>query len=82
MGDGLIGSSSLHYFNIFNESVFSLKFNDRISTSGHGLGLVYYSISWTVLALISLNQPWIIAVGIAAMSYGDGMAALIRETVW
>lgn len=56
-----------------------LKLKDRISTSGHGLGLVYYSISWAVLALIFFDQPWIIAVGIAAMSYGDGMAALIGK---
>jgi phytol kinase len=54
-----------------------LKIKDRISTSGHGLGLVYYAISWTILALIFFDQPWIIAVGIAAMSYGDGMASLI-----
>ena len=50
---------------------------NRMSESGHGLGLVYYAISWTVLALIFFNLPWIIAVGIAAMSYGDGMASLI-----
>lgn len=50
---------------------------NRMSESGHGLGLVYYSISWTVLALLFFNQPWIIAIGIAAMSYGDGMASLI-----
>jgi len=54
-----------------------LKIKDRISGSGHGLGLVYYAISWTVLALLFFDQPWIIAVGIAAMSYGDGMASLI-----
>lgn len=54
-----------------------LKIKDRISSSGHGLGLVYYAISWTVLALIFFDQPWIIAVGIAAMSYGDGMASLV-----
>ena len=54
-----------------------LKIKDQISTSGHGLGLVYYAISWTILALIFFDQPWIIAVGIAAMSYGDGMASLI-----
>jgi len=54
-----------------------LKIKDRISTSGHGLGLVYYAISWTILALIFFDQPWIIAVGIVAMSYGDGMASLI-----
>jgi dolichol kinase len=54
-----------------------LKIKDRISSSGHGLGLVYYAISWTILALIFFDQPWIIAVGIVAMSYGDGMASLI-----
>jgi phytol kinase len=54
-----------------------LKIKDQISISGHGLGLVYYAISWTILALIFFDQPWIIAVGIVAMSYGDGMASLI-----
>jgi dolichol kinase len=57
----------------------TIKLHGIISSSGHGLGLVYYSISWTVLAFFFFNQPWIIAVGIAAMSYGDGMAALIGE---
>jgi len=56
-----------------------IKLHDRISSSGHGLGLVYYAISWTVLAFFFFDQPWIIAVGIATMSYGDGMAALIGE---
>lgn len=55
------------------------KLNDRISSSGHGLGLVYYAVSWTILAFFFFDQPWIIAVGIVAMSYGDGMAALIGE---
>ncbi|MEN6329251.1 MAG: diacylglycerol/polyprenol kinase family protein [Methanobacteriaceae archaeon] len=50
---------------------------NRMSESGHGLGLVYYSISWAVLALLFFDQPWIIAIGIAAMSYGDGMASLV-----
>ncbi|KYC46363.1 MAG: Cytidylyltransferase family protein [Candidatus Methanofastidiosum methylothiophilum] len=54
-----------------------LKIKDKISSSGHGLGLVYYAISWTVLAFLFFDKPWIIAVGIAAMSYGDGMASLI-----
>ncbi|MGZ7159353.1 MAG: diacylglycerol/polyprenol kinase family protein [Methanobacterium sp.] len=52
---------------------------DKISSSGHGLGLVYYAISWTILAFLFYNQPWIIAVGIAAMSYGDGMASLVGQ---
>jgi phytol kinase len=56
-----------------------LRIKNRVSASGHGFGLVYYAISWTILAFFFYNQPWIIAVGIAAMSYGDGMAALIGE---
>ncbi|HML05992.1 MAG TPA: SEC59/DGK1/VTE5 family protein [Methanobacterium sp.] len=52
---------------------------DKLSKSGHGLGLVYYAISWTVLAFFFYDQPWIIAVGIAAMSYGDGIASLIGQ---
>ena len=40
-----------------------IKLNDRISSSGHGFGLVYYAISWTVLAYFFFDQPWIIAVG-------------------
>ncbi len=56
-----------------------LKLEHKVSSYGHGLGLVYYSISWTLLALLFFNQPWIIAIGIAAMSYGDGLASLIGE---
>lgn len=52
---------------------------DKISESGHGLGLVYYAISWTVLALLFFDKPWIIAVGIAAMSYGDGLASIVGQ---
>ncbi len=56
-----------------------LKLKTRVSTSGHGLGLVYYAISWTVLAFFFFQEPWIIAVGIAAMSYGDGVASIMGE---
>lgn len=56
-----------------------IKLNNKVSSSGHGLGLVYYAISWTILAFFFFDQPWIIAVGIAAMSYGDGLASLIGQ---
>ncbi|MDP1551917.1 MAG: SEC59/DGK1/VTE5 family protein [Methanobacteriaceae archaeon] len=56
-----------------------VKMKNKVSASGHSLGLVYYAISWTVLAYMFFDQPWIIAIGIAAMSYGDGMASLIGE---
>ncbi len=49
----------------------------KTSSKGHRLGLVYYAISWTILALLFFENPVIIAVGIAAMSYGDGFASLV-----
>jgi phytol kinase len=49
----------------------------KASKAGHGLGLVYYSITWTVLGYLFFNHKEIIAVGILAMSYGDGLASVI-----
>ena len=56
-----------------------IKINNSITSSGHGLGLFYYAVSWTILAFLFYDQPYIIAVGIAAMSYGDGFASLIGQ---
>lgn len=49
----------------------------KTSSKGHRLGLVYYAISWTIIALLFFDNPVIIAVGIAAMSFGDGFASLV-----
>lgn len=49
----------------------------KTSEVGHGLGLVYYAITWTVLAYVFFDHREIIAMGILAMSYGDGLASLI-----
>lgn len=49
----------------------------KTSEAGHGLGLVYYAITWTVLAYFFFDHRVIIAMGILAMSYGDGLASLI-----
>ena len=49
----------------------------KTSEAGHGLGLVYYAITWTVLAYVFFDNREIIAMGILAMSYGDGLASLI-----
>jgi phytol kinase len=49
----------------------------KTSEAGHGLGLVYYAITWTVLAYAFFDHREIIAIGILAMSYGDGLASLI-----
>jgi dolichol kinase len=49
----------------------------KTSEAGHGLGLVYYAITWTALAYVFFDHREIIAMGILAMSYGDGLASLI-----
>ncbi len=49
----------------------------RTSAAGHGMGLVYYSITWTILAYLFFDNMVIIAIGILAMSYGDGFASII-----
>ena len=49
----------------------------KTSEAGHGLGLVYYAIAWAVLAYIFFDTKEVIAIGILAMSYGDGLASII-----
>ena len=49
----------------------------KTSEAGHGLGLVYYAIAWAVLAYLFFDTKEVIAIGILAMSYGDGLASLI-----
>jgi len=49
----------------------------KTSEAGHGLGLVYYAIAWAVLAYIFFDTKEVIAIGILAMSYGDGIASII-----
>lgn len=61
-----------------------LNIESKTSSDGHGLGLVYYAVSWTLLAYLFFDHPIIIAAGIAAMSFGDGFASLIGKKygVW
>jgi len=53
------------------------RIRDRLSEQGHSLGLVYYAIAWTVLAYVFFDYKEVIAIGILAMSYGDGFASLL-----
>jgi dolichol kinase len=50
-----------------------------ITEEGHTLGLVFYAISYTLLALFFASEPYVIAAGILPMSYGDSMASLVGE---
>lgn len=49
----------------------------KTSEAGHGLGLVYYAITWTILAYLFFDHMEIIAIGILSMSYGDGLASML-----
>ncbi len=51
----------------------------KTSEAGHGMGLVYYAIAWATLAYIFFEHKEIIAIGILAMSYGDGFASVIGK---
>ncbi len=50
-----------------------------LTEDGHHLGLVYYAISYTILALLFAAKPYIIAAGILPMAYGDAFAAIVGE---
>jgi len=49
----------------------------KTSAAGHSMGLVYYAITWTILGYLFFDNMIVIAIGILAMSYGDGLASLI-----
>lgn len=48
-----------------------------LTEEGHHTGLVLYAISYSALALLYGNTPYIVAAGIFPMAYGDSTAALI-----
>jgi len=51
----------------------------EITEEGHHLGLVFYAVSYTVLALFFASKPYVIAAGILPMAYGDSAASLVGE---
>ena len=50
-----------------------------ITEEGHHLGLVFYAISYTVLAWLFGTRSYVVAAGILPMAYGDSLASLIGE---
>ena len=50
-----------------------------ISEEGHPLGLVFYAISYTLLAFFFASKPYVVAAGILPMAYGDSAASLVGE---
>ncbi len=50
-----------------------------LTEEGHSLGLIIYSISYTLLAALFPTKPYIIAAGVLPMAYGDSAAALVGQ---
>jgi len=47
------------------------------SSEGHPYGLVYYAISWTIIAYFLFDDLFAASIAIAAMSFGDGMGEFV-----
>lgn len=58
---------------------FDNSFLKMATSQGHGYGLVYYAISWTILAFLLFDDRMVASLGIVAMSYGDGVGGLIGK---
>jgi len=55
------------------------SFLGRTAGESHDLGLVYYAISWTILAFFLFDYRLIASIAIVAMAYGDGLGGLIGK---
>ncbi len=47
------------------------------SSEGHPYGLVFYAISWTLIAYLLFDDLFAASIAIAAMSFGDGLGELV-----
>ena len=50
-----------------------------LTEEGHHAGLILYSVSFSILALLLASKPYAMAAGILPMAYGDSAAALVGE---
>jgi phytol kinase len=50
-----------------------------ITAGGHQFGLVFYAISYTILAFFFSAKPYVIIAGILPMAFGDAAASLIGQ---
>ena len=52
-----------------------------ITTGGHQFGLVFYAISYTILAFFFSAKPYVIIAGILPMAFGDAAASIIGQKI-
>ena len=50
-----------------------------LTEEGHDLGLILYSVSYALLALLFAPKPIMMAAGVLPMAYGDSAAALVGK---
>ncbi len=58
-----------------------LKGLSELTEEGHHTGLILYSFSFSLLALLYAPMPYVIASGVLPMAYGDSAAALVGERI-
>jgi phytol kinase len=64
-----------------------LNFKNKISgladitTGGHQFGLVFYAISYTILAFFFSAKPYVIIAGILPMAFGDAAASIVGQKI-
>ena len=66
-------------YSLFKNISERLKGLADITEEGHPLGLVFYAVSYTFLALFFASKPYVIAAGILPMAYGDSAASMVGE---
>jgi phytol kinase len=50
-----------------------------ITEEGHRFGLVFYAFSYTLLAAFFPFRPYVVAVGVLTMAYGDAAASIVGQ---
>lgn len=55
------------------------SFLEEATVQGHKYGLVYYAVSWTVLAILLFDDRMVAGIAIASMSFGDGVGGLVGK---
>jgi dolichol kinase len=60
---------------------FKRTFLGSATKEGHDLGLMYYAVSWTLLAFFLFDYRAAASVGIVSMAYGDGMGGFLGKKI-